>query len=324
MRIKEVTRITGLSKKAIHYYIEEGLVRPCTSSNGYYDFSPENLTHLKWIHLLRRLNYSVDDIHDIITQPETITFFLIKHQKELQRKLATLQWQSLCNSELLRELDKIASAEHLDAVLKKYEEVSFCSTDDNIIDTTDAEMLAYYFWGNFMPSQPMTEYHRFLWERLKQVIVLNQTPDIQKLCRSLYSYRLSNIKQIIWGYELHYTSIADLQVNEYSSFVNNMVTETKRHLTDVTWVQKWKSQYEAAIKPRVAFFDCNASEIMKEISPLFQRYQTNIHACCALYLNYLESESGTILKGKLLSILENCIDLYAHHSGELAALYAFN
>ncbi|MFR0981016.1 MAG: MerR family transcriptional regulator, partial [Holdemania filiformis] len=39
MRVQEVCKKTGLSRKAVHFYIQEGLVRPAKNQNGYYDLS---------------------------------------------------------------------------------------------------------------------------------------------------------------------------------------------------------------------------------------------------------------------------------------------
>ncbi|MFG3530036.1 MerR family transcriptional regulator [Streptomyces sp. NPDC047917] len=38
MKIGELSRITGVSVRALRYYEEEGLIRPTRSSNGYRDF----------------------------------------------------------------------------------------------------------------------------------------------------------------------------------------------------------------------------------------------------------------------------------------------
>lgn len=38
MRIGELSRLTGVSVRALRYYEDEGLIRPARSSNGYRDF----------------------------------------------------------------------------------------------------------------------------------------------------------------------------------------------------------------------------------------------------------------------------------------------
>jgi DNA-binding transcriptional MerR regulator len=43
MKLSDICRKTGISKRTIHYYIHEGLITPAIKeSNGYYDFSEED------------------------------------------------------------------------------------------------------------------------------------------------------------------------------------------------------------------------------------------------------------------------------------------
>jgi len=62
MQIKEVEVTTGLTKKAIRYYEECGLVRITKKENGYKEYSEENVDTLLLIKKYRLLNFSVDDI----------------------------------------------------------------------------------------------------------------------------------------------------------------------------------------------------------------------------------------------------------------------
>ena len=40
MRMQEICKISGFTKRNIHYYIKEGLLSPASDvQNGYYDFS---------------------------------------------------------------------------------------------------------------------------------------------------------------------------------------------------------------------------------------------------------------------------------------------
>ena len=40
MRMQEICKISGFTKRNIHYYIKEGLLSPASDAqNGYYDFS---------------------------------------------------------------------------------------------------------------------------------------------------------------------------------------------------------------------------------------------------------------------------------------------
>ncbi len=58
MRVHEVCKKTGLSRKAVHFYIQEGLISPAKNENGYYDLNESDLKTLEIIQRLRRLDLS--------------------------------------------------------------------------------------------------------------------------------------------------------------------------------------------------------------------------------------------------------------------------
>ena len=65
-KINEICNSTGLTKKAIEYYQIKGLISPNITDNGYRDFSDKDLSQLKQIALLRRLDLTVSDIGEIL------------------------------------------------------------------------------------------------------------------------------------------------------------------------------------------------------------------------------------------------------------------
>lgn len=63
MHINEVESITGLTKKSIRYYEEQGLLNPIrNNTNDYREYSEEDIDTLKKIKFLRSLNVSILDI----------------------------------------------------------------------------------------------------------------------------------------------------------------------------------------------------------------------------------------------------------------------
>ena len=60
MKISEVMEITRLTKKAINYYEEEGLIKPDVNpENNYREYSQSNVDELVQISVLRQLDVSV-------------------------------------------------------------------------------------------------------------------------------------------------------------------------------------------------------------------------------------------------------------------------
>lgn len=84
MLINEVCKKCFLTKKAIEYYIEQGLVIPTIQENGYRSFSDENIDILKKISVLRTLGLSVTDIHDVLSNKTAAALNEVYHRKAVQ------------------------------------------------------------------------------------------------------------------------------------------------------------------------------------------------------------------------------------------------
>lgn len=73
MRINEVERRVGITKKNIRFYEEEGLLKPSRSAdNGYRDYSEEDVAVLQRIKLLRQLSVPLEDIRRLHTGALTL------------------------------------------------------------------------------------------------------------------------------------------------------------------------------------------------------------------------------------------------------------
>ena len=88
MFINEVSKITGLTKKAIEYYVERGLVSPVILENGYRDFTERQVEQLKKVAVLRKLGISTEDIKKLIEDEarESLHAFTLKKELDIQRE----------------------------------------------------------------------------------------------------------------------------------------------------------------------------------------------------------------------------------------------
>ena len=66
MLVKEACKECKLTKKAVEYYTEQGLIRPEIMENGYRQFSETDVLKLKRIAVLRGLGFSVPEIRTIL------------------------------------------------------------------------------------------------------------------------------------------------------------------------------------------------------------------------------------------------------------------
>ncbi|MBU9738656.1 MerR family transcriptional regulator [Diplocloster agilis] len=83
MLIKQVSTITGLTKKAIEYYTLQGLVAPAVLNNGYRDYSQNDIELLNKISVLRKLGISTEEIKTVLADHSNSALQDISLRKEL-------------------------------------------------------------------------------------------------------------------------------------------------------------------------------------------------------------------------------------------------
>lgn len=92
MRIKEVEDIVGITKKNIRFYEKEGLLSPGRESeNSYRNYSQADITRLKQIKLLRRLNMPINDIRELLEHKLSLTQAAKKHALALDEQKSNIE-----------------------------------------------------------------------------------------------------------------------------------------------------------------------------------------------------------------------------------------
>jgi len=90
MLIHEVCKVTGLTKKAIDYYIEKGLIAPSILENGYRSFDRNDVERLKKIAVLRKLGLGTDEIKSVLSDGSgnALHTLAVRRQLDIQREQA--------------------------------------------------------------------------------------------------------------------------------------------------------------------------------------------------------------------------------------------
>ena len=99
MQIKELAEKAGLSPKTIRYYEQIGVLPPPKRlPNGYRDYDETDLERLRFVVGARHLNFSLDDIGEILAMrdrresPCGVVLALIQQKAaEISRRIAELQ-----------------------------------------------------------------------------------------------------------------------------------------------------------------------------------------------------------------------------------------
>ncbi len=113
MLINEVCKTCALTKKAVEYYIAQGLVAPSVQENGYRDFSDADIERLKKISVLRGLGISAAELQKILSVQQEMGDAALKAISDRKRmEIAVMQEKR----QLLQEL---SSTQDWDLVQKK-------------------------------------------------------------------------------------------------------------------------------------------------------------------------------------------------------------
>jgi DNA-binding transcriptional MerR regulator len=109
MRIKEFSKLTGVSVRTLHYYDEIGLLKPAfvDRSTGYRYYDQQSLLRMQQILFYRELDFSLKSIEKIVSSPDYDT----KTSLEAQRKLLTLKKERL--ERLIASIDDAMKGENV-------------------------------------------------------------------------------------------------------------------------------------------------------------------------------------------------------------------
>lgn len=90
MLLHELCRKSGVTKKAVAYYAQQGLLCPATQENGYRDFTEEDAALLKKISILRKAGCGVEQCKAALADPrgETLQRVVLQSRLNLQQESA--------------------------------------------------------------------------------------------------------------------------------------------------------------------------------------------------------------------------------------------
>ncbi len=129
MFINEVCKTCALTKKAVEYYIAQGLVAPSVQENGYRDFSDADIERLKKISVLRGLGISAAELQKILSVQHEMRDAALKAISDRKRmEIAVMQEKRQLLQELSRTQDwdlvqkKLRQLQNKQSVLARLQE----------------------------------------------------------------------------------------------------------------------------------------------------------------------------------------------------------
>jgi MerR family transcriptional regulator, thiopeptide resistance regulator len=91
--VKQLSKLAGITPRALHYYDEIGLLKPSqVGDNGYRYYGEESLLRLQQILFYRELDMPLEGIKKIMGRPDfDVTSALESHKAELRKRIAKLE-----------------------------------------------------------------------------------------------------------------------------------------------------------------------------------------------------------------------------------------
>ena len=198
MLINDASRKTNLTKKAIEYYIEQGLISPIVLDNGYRDFSENDLDCLNKISILRKLELSTGEISAVLADESGQILKKITVEKEL----AVQRWQ--VKKAILDKLSCGISYATINAELRGIEQSA--SITDRLLDTFPGyfgRFICLHF-ARFLNEPIITEEQQYAYGEIiafLDTVTSLQTPDnLQEFWdKATHSFDVKNINDIFDG-----------------------------------------------------------------------------------------------------------------------------
>lgn len=138
MRLNEVVRKVDLSKRAVKYYEEKGLLKVKKDSNGYRNYTPEDVKILEKISLYRKLGIGIREIKILLEEGDDRLLDQISSEKEQEIRKLTVQWEELKKYIQTKEIESVCSV------------IDYKTIGEKLKDMFPG-FYGYYFLHHFLP-----------------------------------------------------------------------------------------------------------------------------------------------------------------------------
>lgn len=156
MKINEVEQLTGITKKNIRFYEEQGLLSPGRNAeNGYRVYGDWEIRALKQIKMMRKLGVPIEDIRKMQNGTYTVADGMRRHLITLEREKQNLEHSAVLCREM-KDRNVFLSEVDADPILKKMDEMersgaSFQNKQNEDVRTRYvAPVVAAIFWIGLM------------------------------------------------------------------------------------------------------------------------------------------------------------------------------
>ncbi|MEG2354221.1 MAG: MerR family transcriptional regulator [Clostridium sp.] len=265
MLIKEVCTECNLTKKAVEYYEEQGLIFSTVLENGYRNFSKDSIEKLKKISILRKLNLTVKEIKLVLNENSHDALQRLSHEKSLEIEREKIK------QELLEKLSM--NGDFYDILT----ELNILDQKKTIIEKLLDTFPGYYgrfislHFSNFLTESITTESQQIAFNDI--IEFLDNAPSLV-FPKDLQEYLDENTKH------LGTQAIQDISVNLKKSLDNpeEFIEYNKETL-------EWYIAYKNSAEYKNSL-DCKLMNLMREFGTISGYYDIVIPAMRKLSSSY--------------------------------------
>ena len=292
MLLNEIINEVGMTKRAVKYYEEKGLLSVEKDSNGYRNYSVQDVETLKKISVYRKLGIGIKDIQSLLESGDKSILLRI-YQEKLEEK--ALQESEL---EALRQFIDDGNAD-------KANELLDYQTVENAIES----LLPGKEWGDYLKSH----FKPFLNVRLR-------TPEQKQALRNILEYCDETTLKVpfimgmgvkLAGGIIQEKRTADEMIAHYRDMSESEYERLKKMVWNgakmKTGIMKYHPSFVAQRKMKKEFQDKGYNDIfipnMMVLSPQYAEYKkaldkVNDRMCRELGLHYDSNYNLVIKKSK--------------------------
>ncbi len=323
MKLQKILELTRLSKKAVYFYIKEGLIEPNKNiDNGYYEFSEEDLRKLKIILSLRNIGMSIQDIKDIFFYPTLTNFFIHRQINNIKKSLYENISQLQTSYQLIEDIPANATPKNLEIPLDILERQKI-SNDlflEKYFPNVDSRMIAILLCAPFTDIES-SEYHNFLWEKISNELELQLENNLSYLKKLIYLLTPEQIEKISIEQYKFSKKISSIREEEFYIYEEELYKRCLEMINNVELQNYWNLVYNPILMPTLYFFINRGSKLLGEYNPLFRRYSENIDKISqSVYLRIKEEND---ILDKLNLALDNKFDIEMFNHSQLICIYTF-
>lgn len=311
MRIKTLSDKTGISRRNIHFYLQQGFLTPeVNSANGYYNFTSKDIMRLNIIKKLRDAGFSLSSIRSIINTPEAIEYYLrmrLNHIRQEREKSFKIE----------EDIAEILSQISVNPTLQETENLILdgMRTVEDAPPPYDSYLVNHFLWRGYHIDGSMTDYQEFLREKIYRMTntreknldyaLLNDflVTEDQKRIDALYAERISR-----------YRVVAAMNDDEILEYADQMKENIKIFLDSPNLIFYWKQNMRDFYWPMIRIYTTEIGKIAEEMLPLFKMYKSKSQAACKIVYEWLHTSEGEytllLMRDRLGDLLD--IDNYDH------------